>query len=199
MFIAPMPIAPRLIASRLITRRLLLIAGGSILASNNAFAQVRDEWLGVFEGAITFHRSLPLEDIQPSSSDPKPDPDDRRPIAIRLKLRREGDGITINMRISDGPMQTADAGETLHFGAPSGGTASLAGSEASTTLRAATLLVRQDSLGTEALFSHADGNFWRRHLNLKFTPAGAEVILWVFDAEGTRARTWRGEVVRRPF
>ena len=103
------------------------------------------------------------------------------------------------MRISDGPMQTADAGETLHFGALSAGVANLAGSEASTTLRAATLLVRPDLLGTEALFSHADGNFWRRHLNLKFTASGAEVILWVFDAEGTRARTWRGEVVRRPF
>ena len=194
-----MLIAPPLVAPSLIARRLVLIAGGSILAVNGAFAQVRDDWLGVYEGTIAFRRSLPLEDIQSPSSVPKPDPDDRKPIVIRLQLRREGGGIAINMRISDGPMQTADAGETLHFDALSAGVANLAGSEASTTLRAATLLVRSDSLGTEALFSHADGNFWRRHLNLKFTPSGAEVILWVFDAEGTRARTWRGEVVRRPF
>ena len=188
-----------LIAPMLIARRPLLIASGSIFAASTAFAQVRDEWLGVYEGAVIFRRSLPLEDIQPPSSTPRPDPDDRKPIALRLRLRHESDGIAIDTRIADGPMQTADAGETLHFGALSGGTANLAGSEASTALRAATLLVRPDSLGTEALFSHADGSFWRRHLNLKFTPAGAEVILWVFDAEGTRARTWRGEVVRRPF
>jgi hypothetical protein len=194
-----MPTAPKLIAPKLIARRLVLITGGSILAGSNALAQVRDDWLGVYEGTIAFRRSLPLEDIQSPSSTPKPDPEDRKPIAIRLRLRREGSGIGVNMRISDGPMQTADAGETLHFGALSAGVANLMGSEASTTLRAATLLVRPDSLGTEALFSHADGNFWRRHLNLKFIPSGAEVILWVFDAEGTRARTWRGEVVRRPF
>jgi hypothetical protein len=194
-----MLIAPPLVAPRLIARRSMLIAGGSILAGNGTFAQVRDDWLGVYEGTIAFRRSLPLEDIQPPSSVPKPDPDDRKPIVIRLKLRREGGGIAINMRISDGPMQTADAGETLYFDALSAGVANLAGSEATTTLRTATLLVRPDSLGTEAMFSHSDGNFWRRHLNLKFTPSGAEVILWVFDAEGTRARTWRGEVVRRPF
>ena len=183
----------------LIARRLLLIAGGTILAGTSALAQLRDEWMGVYEGAVTFHRSLPLEDIQPSPAVPKVDPDDRRPITIRLRLRRENDGVAINMRISDGPMQTADAGETLHFGAPSGGTADLLRSEASAALRTATLLVRTDSLGTEALFNHADGSFWRRHLNLKFTPSGGEVILSVFDAEGTRARTWRGDVVRRPF
>ena len=50
------------------------------------------------------------------------------------------------------------------------------------------------SLGTEALFSHADGSFWRRHFNARFTPAGGDVIVWVFDAAGTRARTWRGAV-----
>jgi hypothetical protein len=183
----------------LIARRLLLVAGGTILASAAALAQVREEWLGVYEGTIVFRRSLPLEDILPSSATPKADPDDRKPITIRLNLRREDDGIAVSMRIADGPMQTADAGETLHFGAQSAGTATLLRSEASTALRTATLLVRTDSLGTEALFSHADGSFWRRHLNLKFTAAGAEVILWVFDAEGTRARTWRGEVVRRPF
>ena len=183
----------------LIARRLLLIAGGMIFAGTNALAQVRDEWLGVYEGAVTFHSSLPLEDILPSSATPKVDPDDRKPITIRLLIHREDQGIIVTTRIASGVMQTADAGEALHFGALSGGTANLLRSEASTALRTATLLVRTDSLGTEALFSHADGSFWRRHLNLNFTATGGEVILSVFDAEGTRARTWRGEVVRRPF
>ena len=72
-----MPAAPKHVAPRLIARRLVLIAGGSILAGSNAFAQVRDDWLGVYEGTIAFRRSLPLEDIQSPSSAPRPDPDDR--------------------------------------------------------------------------------------------------------------------------
>ena len=178
---------------------LLLIAGGTIFAGGDARAQVRNEWLGVYEGAVTYRRSLPLEDILPSSTDPKVDPEDRTPITIRLELRREADGIAVRTRIDDGPMETADVGETLHFGALSDGAATVLRSDASPGLRSATLRARPDSLGTEALFSHADGSFWRRHLNLKFTAGGAEVILWVFDAAGTRARTWRGEVVRRPY
>jgi len=52
---------------------------------------------------------------------------------------------------------------------------------------------------TEALFAHSDGSFWRRHFTVRFTPAGGDVILWVFDAAGTRARTWRGSSVKRPL
>jgi hypothetical protein len=42
------------------------------------------------------------------------------------------------------------------------------------------------------LCAFADGRFWRRNFTVRFTPTGAELILWVFDANGTRARTWRG-------
>ena len=63
--------------------------------------------------------------------------------------------------------------------------------------RSASVTVRPNQLGTEALFTHADGSFWRRYFTATFTPAGADVILWVFDATGTRARTWRGSTVRR--
>ena len=93
-------------------------------------------------------------------------------------------------------MQTAYEGETLRFAPLIDGFAALIGAEAHPAPRSATLTVRPDSLGTEALFNHADGSFWRRHFNARFTPAGADVIVWVFDAAGTRARTWRGSAVR---
>jgi hypothetical protein len=93
-------------------------------------------------------------------------------------------------------MQTAYKGEALRFSPLIDGFASLIGAQAQPAPRSASLTVRPDSLGTEALFSHADGSFWRRHFNARFTPAGAEVIVWVFDAAGTRARAWRGSAVR---
>ena len=72
----------------------------------------------------------------------------------------------------------------------------LASAQAQPEPRSATLTVQPDSLGTEALFAYADGSFWRRHFNVRFTPTGADLIVWVFDADGTRARTWRGSVLR---
>ena len=56
----------------------------------------------------------------------------------------------------------------------------------------ATLFAQSDN----TLFNHADGSFWRRHFTIRFTPTGGDVIVWVFDAAGTRARTWRGSVLR---
>jgi hypothetical protein len=32
---------------------------------------------------------------------------------------------------------------------------------------------------------------------MRFTPAGADMIVWVFDAAGTRARTWRGSAIKQ--
>ncbi len=90
----------------------------------------------------------------------------------------------------------ASKGETLRFAPLVSGFAALIGAEAHPAPRSANLIVPPDSLGTEALFNHADGSFWRRHFNARFTPAGADVIVWVFDAAGTRARTWRGSAVR---
>jgi hypothetical protein len=111
---------------------------------------------------------------------------------------RTEDGLpVIWLRIDGGPMQTSEAGETLRFGALIDGVATLAGSQARPAPRTATLNVRPDALGTEALFSFSDGSFWRRHFNARFTPTGADVIVWVFDAAGTRARTWRGTTVKR--
>ena len=94
-------------------------------------------------------------------------------------------------------MQTAERGETLHFGRLIAGFASLTSAQAHPLPRSATLTVLADSVGTEALFTHADGSFWRRHFNARFTPTGADLIVWVFDAAGTRARTWRGSAVRQ--
>jgi hypothetical protein len=38
----------------------------------------------------------------------------------------------------------------------------------------------------------------RRHFNVRFTATGADLIVWAFDAHGTRARTWRGSALRLP-
>jgi hypothetical protein len=86
----------------------------------------------------------------------------------------------------------------LHFGPIVEGFAKLGSAEAKPEPRSATLTVRPDSFGTEALFAFADGSFWRRHFNARFTKTGADLILWVFDAHGTRARTWRGSALRFP-
>ena len=99
--------------------------------------------------------------------------------------------------IDGGPMQTTEQGETLRFGLLVDGVALLASADARPAPRSANLIVRPDQLSTEALFAHADGSFWRRHFTANFTSAGADVILWVFDAAGTRARTWRGSTRRR--
>ena len=93
--------------------------------------------------------------------------------------------------------QTTFDGETLRFGPVLAGVARLISAQARPKPRVATMTLRPDSLGTEALFAFADGSFWRRHFNVRFTPTGADVILWVFDANGTRARTWRGSAVRQ--
>ena len=102
------------------------------------------------------------------------------------------------LRIDGGPMQTTTNGEMLHFGQILQGFAKMVSAEAKPEPKSATLTVRSDSLGTEALFAFADGSFWRRHFNARFTKTGADLILWVFDAHGTRARTWRGSALHFP-
>jgi len=156
------------------------------------------EWLGSYAGAIGFYRSIPLEDIYPPPEHPHVDLDDPNPFAVYFSLRLEDGGAVLWLRIDGGPMQTTYQGETLRFGPAIDGLAPLIGAQAKPAPRSASLLVRADSVGTEALFSHADGSFWRRHFTARFTPSGADVIVWVFDAAGTRARTWRGSAVRRP-
>ena len=102
----------------------------------------------------------------------------------------------VRLRIDGGPMQTAESGEILRFATPFGGVAPMLASLGSYGPRSATLTVGPNLLGTEALFAHADGSFWRRHFTVRFTPDGGDLILWIFDAAGTRARTWRGTSVR---
>ena len=82
------------------------------------------------------------------------------------------------------------------FATPFGGVAPLLASLGPSGPRSATLTVGRDLLGTEALFVHADGSFWRRHFTVRFTETGGDLILWIFDAAGTRARTWRGSSVK---
>jgi len=177
-------------------RRSLLAAAIPFSASARAQSGLWPEWLGSYAGAVRFYRSIPLEDIYPPPALPRVDPDDLTPFAVYFILRAEDGGVTVWLRIDGGPMQTTYQGETLRFAPLVGGFAALIGAEARPAPRSANLIVRPDSLGTEALFNHADGSFWRRHFNARFTPAGADVIVWVFDAAGTRARAWRGSAVR---
>ena len=113
-------------------------------------------------------------------------------------IRTDDDGPAVWLRIDGGPMETPTEGETLRFGPVLAGVAKLTAAQAKPAPRAATLTLRPDALGTEALFAFADGSFWRRHFNARFTPTGADLIVWVFDAHGTRARTWRGSAIRFP-
>lgn len=154
-------------------------------------------WLGAYVGALQFYRSIPLEDIYPPPQKPRLDLDDRAPFGAQFDIRAVGSEGVIWLRLDGGPMLTAERGETLRFGPLVDGVALLASADAAPAPRSATLTLRADLFSTEALFSHADGSFWRRHFTARFNPTGVDLIVWVFDAAGTRARTWRGRAVRR--
>ena len=153
------------------------------------------EWLGAYVGTLGFYRSIPLQDIYPPPAVPHVDHDDPSPFAVYFTIRADETGSAVWLRIDGGPMQTSTDGETLHFGPVLAGVGKLTAADARPEPRLATLTLRPDSLGTEALFAFADGSFWRRHFNVRFTQQGADLIVWVFDAQGTRARTWRGSAV----
>jgi hypothetical protein len=177
-----------------------LLGGACLLLAPAARAQsgLWPDWIGIYDGAARFYRSIPLEDIYPPPKEPHVDLDDPAPFAVYFSIHAEEDGVALWLRIDGGPMQTSNDGETLHFGAVRAGVGKLIAAQARPEPRAATLTLQADSLGTEALFTFADGSFWRRHFNVRFTPAGADLIVWVFDAHGTRARTWRGSALRLP-
>jgi hypothetical protein len=180
-------------------RRLLCGIGTALWLMPTARAQsgIWPEWIGSYSGAIRFYRSIPLEDIYPPPEHPHVDLDDTNPFAVYFSIALEDNIATIWLRIDGGPMQTAYAGEALRFGPSINGFAPMIGAKGKPVPRSASLLIHPDSLGTEALFSHADGSFWRRHFTARFTPSGADVIVWVFDAAGTRARTWRGNTEKQ--
>jgi hypothetical protein len=167
-----------------------------LTAAARAQSRLLPEWLGSYAGAVRFYRSIPLEDIYPPPREPRVDREDPAPFAVYFTIGAEGAGAVVWLRIDGGPMETASDGETLHFGPVMAGFAKLIAVQGKHEPRAATMTVRPDSLGTEALFAFADGSFWRRHFNVRFTGPGADLILWVFDANGTRARTWRGSALR---
>lgn len=184
---------------RAVTRRYALAAAGAAFVAPSAHAQYAqwNDWLGTYYGAARFYRSIPLEDIVPPPQVPREEYDDGTPFAVHFAVRAVDGNPAVWLRIDSGPMQTDERGETLSFGAVTSGVALLSSAEAGAMPRTATLTVRPNQLATEALFAHADGSFWRRHFTATFTSTGADVILWVFDAAGTRARTWRGATVRR--
>jgi hypothetical protein len=179
-------------------RRSFLLAAAPFVAPARAQSRLFPEWLGAYAGAARFYRSIPLEDIVPPPRHPRVDTEDRTPFGIYFSISAEENSTTVWLRIDGGPMQTTTDGETLHFGPITAGFARLTSAQAKPAPKTANLLLRPDSLGTEALFAFADGSLWRRHFNARFTRTGAELILWVFDAHGTRARTWRGSALHFP-
>ena len=182
-------------------RRLFCGLGLAFGAGSRAVAQsgIWPEWIGSYSGTIHFYRSIPLEDIAPPPEHPHVDLDDTTPFAIFFAVWSDDQSTAIWLRIDGGPMQTTADGETLHFGPVAAGFAGLRAAEAKPEPKSASLTLRPDSFGTEALFAFADGSFWRRHFNARFTTTGADLILWVFDAHGTRARTWRGSARHFPL
>ncbi len=183
----------------MITRRYALAASGLLLAAPCARAQEVQwaDWLGAYSGTARFYRALPLEDIVPPPPAPREDLGGGTPFAVQFAVRSIDDRPAVWLRIDGGPMQTDERGETMRFGPVTDGVGLLSSADARAMPRSASLTVRPNQLATEALFTHADGSFWRRYFTATFTPVGADVILWVFDATGTRARTWRGSTVRR--
>jgi len=183
----------------MISRRRAMSSGGALIVAADAAAQAGSwpDWVDSYVGAVRFYRSIPLEDIVPPPRKPKVDLDDRTPFGIQFSITATGNSGIVWLRIDGGPMQTAEQGEALRFGPLVDGVALLASTDARPAPRSANLTVRANQLSTEALFAHADGSFWRRHFTANFTSTGADVILWVFDAAGTRARTWRGSTRRR--
>jgi hypothetical protein len=181
-----------------VRRRSFLLAAAPFVATAWAQTGLEPERLGTYAGAVRFYRSIPLEDIVPPPKHPHVDEEDPAPFGVYFSISAEDKGTAVWLRIDGGPMQTTAEGETLHFGPIAAGFAKLSAAEARPEPRSATLTVRPDSLGTEALFAFADGSFWRRHFNARFTRTGADLILWVFDAHGTRARTWRGSARHFP-
>ena len=186
----------------MIGRRLLVVVGAGLAGAAMArpaaaqLTPIPAEWLGRYDGAARFYRSIPLEDIYPPPREPHVDRDDPAPFAVHFELAMVDDRPEIRLRIDGGPMQTAASGEILRFATPFGGVAPLLASLGPHGPRSATLTVGRDLVGTEALFVHADGSFWRRHFTVRFTRTGGDLILWIFDAGGTRARTWRGRSVK---
>jgi len=154
------------------------------------------DWLGAYSGTLRFHRSIPLEDIVPPAKQPRVDRDDRTPFPVQFDIHAIDGVAELWLRIDGGPMQTAERGELLRFGTLIDGVALLSSADARPAPRSATLTVRRDLFSVEALFAHADGSFWRRHFTARFLPDGIDVIAWVFDAAGTRARAWRGTAAR---
>ena len=179
-------------------RRRQLLAAAPFIATARAQTGLSTEQLGAYAGAVRFYRSIPLEDIVPPPAHPHVDEEDLTPFGVYFSISAENNGAAVWLRIDGGPMQTTTGGETLHFGPIAAGFAKLSAAEAKPEPKSATLTVRPDSFGTEALFAFADGSFWHRHFNARFTRTGADLILWVFDAHGTRARTWRGSAPRLP-
>ena len=183
-------------------RRSLIVVGAGVAGASFArradaqLTPIPDDWLGRYDGAARFYRSIPLEDIYPPPKEPHVDRDDPTPFAVHFELAIVEGRPEVRLRIDGGPMQTADSGEILRFATPFGGVAPMLASLGPHGPRSATLTVGPNLLGTEALFAHADGSFWRRHFTVRFTPDGGDLILWIFDAAGTRARTWRGTSVR---
>lgn len=182
----------------MISRRDVLAAMGAFVPPLAARAQasLSPDWLGTYAGAARFYRSIPLEDIFPPPKNPAADLDDRTPFGVQFAFHMAEGRPAAWLHVDAGPLQTAEDGEMLRFGPLVDGVALLDATEARPAARSATLTVRPNQLATEALFAHADGSFWRRHFTATFTAAGADILFWVFDAAGTRARTWRGATVR---
>ncbi|CAN5727769.1 hypothetical protein BH11PSE3_BH11PSE3_11870 [soil metagenome] len=182
----------------MIRRRRLLGATAALVAASTARAQPaeRPDWLGAYAGTLRFYRSIALEDIYPPPQSPQVDFDDRTAFAVQFDIRVVDDRSDLWLRIDGGPMETAARGEHLRFGTLDDGVALLTSADARPAPRSATLTLRRDMFSVEALFAHADGSFWRRHFTARFLPEGIDLIVWVFDAAGTRARTWRGSAMR---
>jgi hypothetical protein len=185
--------------------RAALVAAAVWLAAGAAPAQgVRPEWSGLYAGTVAFRGVL--------QGGPEPaalEAEDGAPIPFALILDAGAETIELLLRIDGGPMQTAPTGERMRFGAIAGAgprEARLLRGEGPGAAESGSLRLypdprsarHEDMLMIEGLHRQDDDSLWRRQLGVRFTPEGAEVLLWVFDRTGYRGRVWRGELRKLP-
>ena len=184
----------------MINRWRVLLLSAALLAATAAAARPPatsvSDWAGSYSGTIAFSHSFPPRDE--FSLQDVDDPPPGLPIRAEIMVAASPNGSTVWMSIAGGAMRTTSEGETLRFGSLSAdSTASLTGRQDAAQIRQGRLRIDNGKLFTEVEFRHADETVWWRYVTLTPTEHGMRLVVWVFDRNGTGARSWSGELDRQ--
>jgi hypothetical protein len=152
-------------------RRALGAAGASLLLASASARSVRRGRLDRrLLRALSFYRSIPLEDIYPPPKEPHVDLDDRAPFRRAVSIRADRRLVLIWLRIDGGRCRPPNAAKRCGFGPLIDGVACWPRRKATRTPRSCDAHRAARPVRREALFAHADGSFWRRHFTVRFLP-----------------------------